>query len=131
MNMVSNVLPFHNICDWAANPLPFTVSKKEFKSPGTASGMSDVTWAGGIGPGQLSKATNVVQVSQPDKSTAKNTTERMRTTEEVLARGEYIPTSLFRISEIIHLTGRLRRSTHGLRSSRIFRTSLHAGPLLP
>src|SRR5580704_13210730 len=95
MNVVSNVLPFQRICDRAVNPLPFTIRGTEFKSPGMELGASDATCAIGAGPGQLVKATNAVQPSQPASNRVRTTTEAIWNAEKALAREERIPASLY------------------------------------
>jgi hypothetical protein len=42
MNVVSNVLPFHVICDWGVKPFPTTVNGTEFTSLGMLIGESEI-----------------------------------------------------------------------------------------
>ena len=50
MNVVSNVLPFHKICDWGVKPLPSTISGTEFASRGTLLGESEIIWGCSAAP---------------------------------------------------------------------------------
>ena len=65
-NVVSNVLPFHIICEWGVKPLPSTIRGTEFASSGMLLGESAATWAWSWPtPSQLSN--HALQV-QPDNN---------------------------------------------------------------
>jgi hypothetical protein len=65
--MVSNVLPFHIICEWGVKPLPSTISGTEFVSLGMLPGESERIWDWDT-PWQLS---NIPLHVQPDDSTTR------------------------------------------------------------
>jgi hypothetical protein len=79
VKVVSSAFPFHMICDWGTNPLPFTISRTGSESPGIGSGKSDVMRGCGTMPRQLLKPTIAPQVDQPDKSRVRNATKATRT----------------------------------------------------
>src|SRR5208337_3329423 len=101
-NVVSNVLPFHSICDWRVKPFPSTVSGTEFASLGTLLGEREAIWGCSA---VLSQLWNSMLQVQPDNSRVR-TAMRARRIEgeglQGLTRGERILASLLRADDILH-----------------------------
>src|SRR5208337_4990349 len=101
-NVVSNVLPFHRICDRDVKPFPSTVSGTEFASLGTLLGEREAIWGCGAA---LSQLWNSKLQVQPDNSRARTAMRATRIEGEGLqglTREERILTSLLRAGDILH-----------------------------